>query len=93
MKRYDLDIAGLQYGDPYIEIEENDNGEYIKYSDFYDWIQKRSAMCEANSNAILADVRAELRLLISSASEAFRYNDSMNIVYKLKKIYSKLEKG
>ena len=61
MKRYNLEIDGLQYGDPYIEIEENDNGEYIKYSDFYDWIQKRSAMCEANSNAVLADVLADIQ--------------------------------
>ena len=59
-----------------------------------EWVLKDSklAMCEANSNALLDDVRADLRRMIDDASEDFRYNDSGGIVLKLKNLENKLKK-
>ena len=33
----------------------NDNKEFVIDEDFYHWLEYRSAMCEANSNAVLYD--------------------------------------
>jgi len=65
--------------------------DYLTRLNALQWVldNGESAMCEANSNAVLADVRAELEHIIYEADFGISSND---LVEPLKECLLKLEK-
>ena len=66
MNRYSIGIDFVDYGITKILYEKDNDGEWIKYEDYE---SERSAMCEADSNAVLYEVNGRLNRRIKMTEE------------------------
>ena len=57
MDRYDIVPKKGRGGVLFCKEAPNDTGKYIRYEDY---VSEKLAMCKADSNAVLGEVRAEL---------------------------------